>query len=870
MSISIAQLSAEHHHNGIGLQTPTPRLSWRFNPTTLKSWTQASYEVLITRNTKQESFLVTSPQSILVPWPSTPLSSREIASVKVRVTGEDGSISPWASLTIEAALLEREDWKCKLISGLPQDPNKSKKPFRMRKAFHCSKVRSARLYATGHGLYEVSINGQSINEQVLAPGWQSYRHRLHYQIYDIGSLLQEGENVIGVTVAEGWFAGRLCRPSIPNIWGERIGFLAQVEGDGNLLCETDESWEVIESEYVSAEIYDGEVVDSVVRDEEWTSSSRSVTKTEITARAQELPFPTATLISPDMAPVKRVIEIKPVQLITTLSGKQVLDFGQNLVGWLRIERDFEGRKGSELCIKHAEVMEHGELGVRPLRTAKAQVVIRLGGKTKGYEPKFAFFGFRYAEISGCGPITLADFTAIVISTDLRRTGTFTSSHPLVNKLHQNTVWSMRGNFISIPTDCPQRDERLGWTGDIQIFAPTAAYLFDTSAFLSDWLEDLSADQRDAGGSVPWIIPSVPNTSANRQNRPAAAWADAAVITPWDLYSTYGDKAVLERQWESMCLWLDKGIKRDERGFYTTEHPQFGDWLDPRAPPSLPGHAMTDPFFVANAYLIYVTKLAAEIGKTIGKVEIAQRYSDQASRLLDLFQQEYITPTGRLVSDTQTAFTLALRFGLLPEKHIDVGRARLSWLVRWELFRINTGFVGTPIILNTLAENGMLNLAYRMLEEQEDPSWLYPISMGATTIWERWNSMLPDGSINPGQMTSFNHYALGSVCNFLHSVVGGLSSTSPGWKTALVKPQPGGTISHAATSFDSPYGLYSVRWECKDGKMITDVSIPLNGQARVLLNGVDEIVGSGEYSWTTDWQPDAEPPKHIQGAQGQPM
>jgi alpha-L-rhamnosidase len=323
----------------------------------------------------------------------------------------------------------------------------------------------------------------------------------------------------------------------------------------------------------------------------------------------------------------------------------------------------------------------------------------------------------------------------MISSDLRRTGTFECSHPLINKLHVNTVWSMQGNFVSVPTDCPQRDERLGWTGDIQVFAPTANYLFDTAAFLGSWLRDVEADQRDAAGVVPTIVPCVPMSlgSNQRQYRPMAVWGDCAIITPWDIYSSFGDVACLREQWESMRLWLDKGIPRDAKGFYTTAIPQYGDWLDPRSPPQLPGHCPTDNHLVANAYLCYVTKLTAEIAVRIGETEAATFYFDQASKLLDTLRAEYITTTGRLVSDTQTAYALALRFGLFEEKDVQTAEARLDFLARWESFKITTGFAGTPIILEVLADHGMLDLAYGMLQQRDDPSWLYPVSMGATSI-----------------------------------------------------------------------------------------------------------------------------------------
>lgn len=343
-------------------------------------------------------------------------------------------------------------------------------------------------------------------------------------------------------------------------------------------------------------------------------------------------------------------------------------------------------------------------------------------------------GGRYAEITGYDACRLSDFTAIVISSDLRRTGTFECSHDLVNKLHQNTIWSMRGNFISVPTDCPQRDERLGWSGDLQVFAPTASFLYDTAAFIGGWLRDLAADQKDLGGVVPNVVPSIPMPPKHNEKQPMAAWGDATVITPWDLYQFFGDAHFLRKQWDSIVQWLDSGIPRDAHGFYSTDTPQFGDWLDPRSPPALPGHTPTDPYLVANAYLVHVTELAAKIAACLGETEHERRYGDDARRLRKRFRDEYITPSGRLASDTQTAYVVALHMDLLDSSaEIDTAKARLDWLTRWEAFKINTGFVGTPHILPALAKVDMMSIAYRMLQEQDSPSWLYPVTMGATTI-----------------------------------------------------------------------------------------------------------------------------------------
>ncbi|KAF5012493.1 hypothetical protein FDECE_1446 [Fusarium decemcellulare] len=863
MAVQIAQLTAEHHHDGFAISAPSPRLSWRFNSSPTKGWEQASYEVKILRGDNQESYRVETRESVLVPWPSRPLTSREIAHVQVRAIGKDGLPTNWASLTLEAALLERSDWKAKLISGPPQEKDQPKQPFRLRKTFSYKGGR-ARLYATAHGVYQVEINGTVVGDQVLTPGWQSYHHRLHYQTYDVTDLLHHGDNTIGAYVGEGWFAGRLGRPGVSNIWGNRLGFLGQLEVDGQPAVVTDASWVYLGGPVTNSEIYNGETFDTRLDDPSWSTTSTLLVSE---GQAEELPFPSAGLVAPDVAPVRRVLEVKPQQLITTPSGKKVLDFGQNLVGWLRIDTDIKGE--GKLVIRHAEVMEDDELGTRPLRTAKAEARITLGGRTtKGYEPRFTFYGFRYAEINGYDDVKLSDFTAVVISSDLRRTGTFECSHELINKLHENTVWSMRGNFVSVPTDCPQRDERLGWTGDIQVFTPTANYLFDTSAFLGGWLRDLEADQRDHDGVVPNIIPAIPMPPRHPEKRAMAIWADASVLIPWELYRSFGDKAVLERQWESMRLWLDKGLPRDSKGFYSTKSPQYGDWLDPRSPPHLPGHSPTDQFLIANAYLIHVTFTAASIAEILGHTEASKKYHDDATRLYEQYRREYVTRTGRLASDSQAAYAIALRFGLLSEDETPAARSRLDWLTRWEAFKITTGFAGTPIILQVLADNGMLSHAYRMLQERDTPSWLYPVRMGATTIWERWNSMLPDGKINPGQMTSFNHYALGSVCDFLHGTVGGLSALEPGWKRALVKPRPGGTIRHASTSYDSPYGLYAVAWKLEGSILKVTVTVPPNGEARVVLNGVDELVKSGTYKYETEWDEDPEwPPTVIQGLQG---
>ncbi len=411
--------------------------------------------------------------------------------------------------------------------------------------------------------------------------------------------------------------------------------------------------------------------------------------------------------------------------------------------------------GDEVIVRHAEVLEDDELGIRPLRAAKATDTYLVAGSGEEIlEPALTFHGFRYAEVTGVPELRSEDIDAVVVGSDLRRTGWFTSSHELLNRFHDNVVWSMRGNFLDVPTDCPQRDERLGWTGDIQVFAPTAMFLFDTAGFLSSWLGDLRAEQHP-DGSVPFVVPDV-----LRDHSPAAAaWGDAATIVPWVLYQRTGDRGILARQLPSMCRWVDKVAELAGPDLLWSGGFQFGDWLDPTAPPDHPGKAKADPDVIATAYLARSAQIVATAARVLHRLDVADQYAALARAVRTSFAHAYVTPGGRVLSDAQTVYALAIMWDLLPsEEQRDEAGRRLADLVRESGYRISTGFVGTPLVADALTTTGHADVAYRLLLQTECPSWLYPVTMGATTIWERWDSMLPDGSINPGEMTSFNHYA----------------------------------------------------------------------------------------------------------------
>jgi alpha-L-rhamnosidase len=409
---------------------------------------------------------------------------------------------------------------------------------------------------------------------------------------------------------------------------------------------------------------------------------------------------------------------------------------------------------------------------------------------------------------------------------------------------------MRGNFLYLPTDCPQRDERLGWTGDIQVFAPTASYLYDSSAFLGSWLVDLAIEQADLGGVVPFIVPNVLPDAAT----PAAAWGDAATVVPSVLHERYGDTGVLEAQFESMRDWADAllALAGDrmlwEGGF------QFGDWLDPTAPPDDPFDAKVHPDIVASAYLYRSVHLTAQAAAVLGRGDDERRYTELADGIHRAFLNEYVTTSGRMVSDSQTAYALAICFGLFADQaqRRAMGE-RLAELVDAAGYRIGTGFVGTPLITDALSSTGQLAAAGRLLLQTEAPSWLYAVTMGATTVWERWDSMLPDGSINPGQMTSFNHYALGSVADWLHRVVAGLGPAEPGYRVVRIAPQPIDGLDHAEAVLDTPYGRATSGWRREADQFVVTAEVPANTTGHVTLPGSDSIivVGSGSFSWRVD-------------------
>ncbi|MFE1396992.1 family 78 glycoside hydrolase catalytic domain [Nocardiopsis dassonvillei] len=851
MSIAVSTVRFEHHRQAFGIGDTEPRLSWTVT-TAPVGWSQSRYEV---EERDGDTVVVESPDSVLVPWPFTPLVSRDRREVRVRVIGDDGTESDWSPWTlVETGLLREGDWRASMI-GPDGGAAKAESPL-LRGTFTVRDVpvHRARVYATAHGVYELELNGARVGHEELAPGWTAYESRLRYSTYDVTEDLRAGRNALGAWVGDGWWRGHLGWDGRKALYGSELGVFAQLEieyTDGeHQTVVTGPDWKAAEGPVRASDLYDGEDFDARLYDAAWSTPDFDDTDWSPVA---ERSFDPAILVAPDGPPV-RCVETLPVrEVLTSPSGRTILDFGQNLVGRLRLT--VNGRAGQTVVLRHAEVLEHGELATEPLRAAKATDTYTLrGGGEETWAPRFTFHGFRYAEVTGWpGEFDLSAVVAEVLHTDMERTGRFHASDPRVERLHANVVWGMRGNFLDVPTDCPQRDERLGWTGDLQVFAPTAAYLYDTSGMLVSWLRDLAAEQRRYGGT-PMVVPAV----TVGYNGPMAGWADAATVVPWTLYWAYGDLEILARQFDSMSAWVDEAADAaGENGIWSAGF-QYGDWLDPTAPAGRPEAAQTYPEIVATAYLARSAAIVAEAAVLLGRDEDAERYTTLADRVRTAFHREYVARSGRLLSDSATAYALALHFDLIEaEEERRRAADRLAEIVRGNGHKISTGFIGTPIICDALSENGHADTAYRLLMQTENPSWLYTVEQGATTIWERWDSLLPDGTVNPSGMTSFNHYAFGSVADWMHRVVAGLAPAEAGYRRIRVAPRPPRRgLTEASTSLDTPYGPASSAWTLADGTLRLTVTVPVGATADIVLpSGAEHNVEHGTHAFEEPFEVD---------------
>ncbi|MDO9397045.1 MAG: glycoside hydrolase family 78 protein [Herbiconiux sp.] len=858
----ITELTAEHLREPLGLGTATPRLSWK--TAAGPGWHQGRYELRIERATGQEHFAVDSAEQVLVPWPAEPLRSRETATVRVRVSGPHGEEpSPWSDpLVLEAGLLDPLDWTAAGIQPPWHEDHSDddRRPPLFRHGFPLPDApRRARLYVTAHGLTQLEINGRRVGDDVLAPGWTVYQDRLRYVTYDVTEHLAAGETVIGAPMADGWWRGRYgFDGGTLNIYGTDIALLAQLEiehADGTVtVVGTDKHWRAHPSPILKSSLYTGETIDVTQVPTGWSEPGFDDAGWQPVKIAE---FAPGTFVAPESAPVRCIEELAPVETRRTERGSVLVDFGQNFSGRLHV-RAASG-VGEALVIHHAEVLQDGELYTRTLRDAVS--VDRYLGSDGAidWEPRFTIHGFRYAEIEGySGALDDLEVVGRVYHSDMRRTGWLTTSHAGLNRLHENIRWSMKSNFVDIPMDCPQRDERLGWTGDIQVFAPTASYLYDCAGLLSSWLRDLAAEQTRFG-TVPWYVPVIPGAPMWTPIQPAAVWGDAAVLTPWVLWQRFADRELLARQYASARAWVEQVTRLAGPSRLWNTGLQLGDWLDPNAPPDDPAATVTDPYLVATAYFAWSAQRLAETAETLGRSADAVRYRRLNDEIVEAFTAEWGGAGRPLEQQTQTALALAVCFGLLrdPADRQRAGDA-LALLVADGGYRVGAGFAGVNLITDALSETGHTATAFALLLERSSPSWLSMVDKGATTIWERWDSLLDDLTVNPGNMTSFNHYALGAVADWMHRVIGGIAPLEPGYRRVRIAPRPG-PLTSASARFESAYGTIATEWAVEQGRFVLRVEVPTGVTATVELpDGSTAEIGSGEHDFACVLEGEAVP------------
>ncbi|MGG1617750.1 family 78 glycoside hydrolase catalytic domain [Paenibacillus sp. NRS-1782] len=844
--MKVNNLKTNRIHNPLGFSLGQPRFSYEVSETPSKKQVAAQIEIAL--NEEFTEIVFDSGKSTemdsLAYQPSLSLLPRTRYYWRVRVWGDLGDEGVSDTAWYETAKME-EQWKAQWITP---EFEASVHPIMSTTFDLDGEVANARAYICGLGVYELEINGVKAGDEYLAPLYNAYHKWLQYQSYDITSLLKSGSNKVEAALGNGWYKGRFGfeGDTTGNIYGDHFALISEivityVDGSEKVIV-TDESWQARKGNVVDSNIYDGEVRDATLNDPQ-------VFKVRTTDLGYDRLMERLSL------PVVIKEKLKPVEIITTPAGETVIDMGQNMVGWLEFRT--KAPAGTVIRLQHGEVLQEGNFYRDNLRTAKAEYVYTSNGEKAVVRPQFTFYGFRYVKVEGWpGTLNLEDFTGCVVYSDMDQIGHFETSNPEVNRLFLNALWGQKGNFLDTPTDCPQRDERMGWTGDAQVFSGTANFNMDTYAFFSKYGFDLWMEQQDRDGMVPMVVPT-----GNVQGGGSSAWGDAATIIPWNAYIHYGDKAILEQQFDSMKAWVDFIKKADDesgaRRLWTVGF-HFGDWLalDGDNPNSPMGG--TDNHFVASAYYSYSAGIVSKAAKVLGKDDLAEQYHTLSEEVKAAIKDEFFTKNGRLAIDTQTGYALALYMDLVP----DSFKGRIAEDTRMRLRKdqnhLQTGFVGTPYINRVLSAIGSNDIAYTLLLNDDYPSWLYAVRMGATTIWERWNSILLDGKIAENGMNSLNHYSYGAIVEWMYRNMAGINPVEeqPGFRHVQLTPQPDFRIKWVKARLQTAAGLYESEWAFDtNGELTFRFSIPFNATATVTLpfSNPNHITINGENLKTSDWE-----------------
>ncbi len=833
-AMNVNHLRCEYLTDPIGIDETSPRLSW-WDQSDMRGDKQTAYQILVSSSPdalrKDQGDLwdtgkVSSDQSIQVAYAGKPLTSREEAYWKVRVWDKDGHESSYSSpAKWEMGLLSPSDWQGIWV-GMPGPDSVEPDPAPyLRKDFEVSKkVRRARIYATARGCYYAYVNGQRVSKDVLDPGFTDYHYRLRYQTFDVTRLVHQGKNAVGAILGDGWFVGHVAWMPRQH-YGTRPFGVVQLEveyTDGTRdIVASGADWKVTTGPIVTNDLLKGENYDATKELGNWSSagfndSSWSAPLTE--------DLGTHNFVAQNDEPVVEWHEIHPRSLTHPSPGVTVLDLGQNMVGYARLK--VQGPKDTKVQLRFAEMLNpDGNIYTANLRGATAtDTYILKGDGEEVYEPHFTFHGFRYVEVTGYpGEVTPDAITGVVIGSGTPDNGKFECSDSMVNQLWHNIYWGQRGNYLSIPTDCPQRDERMGWMGDAQVFCRNATYNSDIGAFMTKWSYDVNDGQTDNGAFCDISPRAFPNDGA-------PAWGDAGVIVPYTLYQVYDDKRLLERCYPHMKAWVDYIHGHNPNLLWdNNRNNDYGDWLNVDA--DMPKDVL------ATAYFAHSADLVARSAAVLGNTEDAEKYGQLYKDISAAFVKAYVTPDGKIKGDTQTSYLLPLSFGLLPDEMRPLAIQHLVDNIHSHQDHLSTGFLGVRLLNPVLTQSDHLDLAYKLLETKTYPSWLYPIENGATTIWERWDGWTKEKGFQDPGMNSFNHYSLGSVGEWLYSTVGGIDMGSPGFKEVVLHPRPGGGLTYANCSFNSSYGPISCDWKKTTGGLNIDVKVPANSSALVYVPAV---------------------------------
>ncbi|MFY0606459.1 MAG: family 78 glycoside hydrolase catalytic domain [Cyclobacteriaceae bacterium] len=848
--------------NPLGFHSDTPVFSWKLSKASLA---QSAYEIVVASG---QDLLLANPdlwssgkressQSLYVKYDGAPLNSRDEVFWQVRYWDEKGEASSWSEVaTFELGLLTNQDWEGNWIS-IPDSELQEKdtikgnrgslilRPQYFRKEINIdSEIKQARLYITAKGVFEAYINGNKVSNDVMSPGWTPLNKSISTLTYDVTDLVRKGENAIGAVVAEGWHSGRINLRKTRKRLEHTPQLLYQLEietKDGKVQILSDDSWKVTNQGPIrAAKIYDGEFYDANFELGNWSTLGYDDSQW-LSAVAHDL-SDSVLLMPKRFETTKDQLELQVVNFTNSDSGRPIFDFGQNNVGVPRVQVPMT--KGDTLVIRFAEMLDaDGSLFTRNYRSAiSTDYYVAAADGVIDYRPTFTFHGYRYVELSGFASSSVPQndwVTAIVQYSDFEENGSFTSSHDKLNQLQSNITWGLRSNFLDVPTDCPQRDERLGWTGDAQVIAPTSVFYADMGAFWSGYLQSMRQEQYRTGG-IPNVIPNVLKAGSS------SGWGDACVIIPYELYFRTGDKRVLAENYDMMKGWLR--FYASKANDHIVSMRSFADWLQPypKSKEVQGRRGDTPPDFVSTAYYARSVELTMKSAQVLGKTQEANELALLLDSIKIAFDGKFFDEEAKVTHhlETQTQYLLALKFDLLPEGKVQKAREHLVRVISEADNHLGTGFLGTPLLPFVLDEAGETDLMYEILFKETYPSWFYSINQGATTMWERWDSYTHKDGFNPGGMNSFNHYAYGAIGQWMYERIAGIKPVSPGYKEIEIAPIPGGPLTSTEASYDSPYGKVRSSWKIIEGKFHLEVVIPPNTSAKIIVPGLADLKLNG--------------------------